>query len=160
MTKYLHYCFLMLIVLITSCSQSSIDETSTVQSKDSLPQNAQAVNEVANEPVFTTFIFVSDSLSKAPRYGYDILIDETKFIHQPYIPSIAGNKGFSSKENAEKTAQSRQPSTPLLHLCGLPERARNSTQHRHGERNGIPCFCRPIFRRDGPNSPRKPPKFC
>jgi hypothetical protein len=37
-------------------------------------------------------------------WGYDLYIDGKKTIHQPHIPGVAGTKGFSSKENAQKAA--------------------------------------------------------
>ena len=37
-------------------------------------------------------------------WGYDIFINEKKYIHQEYIPAISGNKPFKSKNEAEKTA--------------------------------------------------------
>jgi hypothetical protein len=37
-------------------------------------------------------------------WGYDILVDDSSFIHQEYIPVIATKKGFTKKEEAEKAA--------------------------------------------------------
>lgn len=38
-------------------------------------------------------------------WGYRILKEGTPFIEQPHIPSVPGNKGFNSKENAQVTAE-------------------------------------------------------
>lgn len=38
-------------------------------------------------------------------FGYDILSDNKKLIHQPSIPGLAGNKGFATKQDAEKVAK-------------------------------------------------------
>ncbi len=38
-------------------------------------------------------------------WGYDIYINEKKYIHQEYIPAVSGNKHFKSKNDAEKTAE-------------------------------------------------------
>ena len=38
-------------------------------------------------------------------WGYTICINGKLFIKQPYIPAIEGVKGFTTKEDAEKTAQ-------------------------------------------------------
>lgn len=38
-------------------------------------------------------------------WGYNILVDHKLFIRQEYIPAIPGNKGFSNKEDAIKTAE-------------------------------------------------------
>jgi hypothetical protein len=37
-------------------------------------------------------------------WGYNILVDHKIFIHQQTIPSVAGNKIFVTKEDAEKTS--------------------------------------------------------
>ena len=37
-------------------------------------------------------------------WGYNILVDRKIFIHQQTIPSIAGNKIFLTKQDAEKTS--------------------------------------------------------
>ena len=37
-------------------------------------------------------------------WGYDILVDDTLFIHQANIPCLNGKQGFAKKEHAEKTA--------------------------------------------------------
>lgn len=38
-------------------------------------------------------------------YGYDIYKNNQKLIHQPSIPCINGNKGFTKKEDAQKVAK-------------------------------------------------------
>jgi len=37
-------------------------------------------------------------------WGYDITINNKKYIHQTIIPAISGNYTFGSPENAQKTA--------------------------------------------------------
>lgn len=38
-------------------------------------------------------------------YGYTIFMQNARYIHQPNIPAVNGNRGFSSAENAEKTGE-------------------------------------------------------
>jgi hypothetical protein len=38
-------------------------------------------------------------------WGYDIMMDGKLFIHQPFAPGIHGNRGFSTKEKAERAAK-------------------------------------------------------
>jgi len=38
-------------------------------------------------------------------WGYNILVDNKVYIHQYCIPAVGGNKVFSSKEDALKTAR-------------------------------------------------------
>ena len=39
------------------------------------------------------------------KYGYDIYIEQKLFIHQPAIPAMPGNSGFTTKDAAEKVAK-------------------------------------------------------
>ncbi len=38
-------------------------------------------------------------------FGYDVYLDNKLYVHQPHVPAVAGNKGFSSKENAKRTGE-------------------------------------------------------
>ena len=38
-------------------------------------------------------------------WGYNIMVGHKMFIHQATIPAIAGNKVFTSKDDAERTAK-------------------------------------------------------
>lgn len=38
-------------------------------------------------------------------WGYDILVNDTIFIHQPSVPGRPGHKGFPRKEMAEEMAK-------------------------------------------------------
>ncbi|HEY8893651.1 MAG TPA: DUF4907 domain-containing protein [Niastella sp.] len=38
-------------------------------------------------------------------WGYDVLVDERIFIHQPFIPGKPGNSGYSTKEEAAAGAK-------------------------------------------------------
>jgi CRISPR/Cas system type I-B associated protein Csh2 (Cas7 group RAMP superfamily) len=37
-------------------------------------------------------------------WGYDVLMNDVLYVHQPTIPVVSGEKGFKTKEDAEKTA--------------------------------------------------------
>lgn len=46
--------------------------------------------------------FANDS---APGgFGYDIFVDGRMMVHQPNIPAVMGNRGFTSEDDAAKTA--------------------------------------------------------
>lgn len=38
-------------------------------------------------------------------YGYDILIFDALYVHQPHIPAINGNRGFKTQDQAHKAAE-------------------------------------------------------
>lgn len=48
---------------------------------------------------FSTVVF-----SGLNGWGYDILVDDSVFIHQESIPAIGKGKGFPEKEQAQKAA--------------------------------------------------------
>lgn len=53
-------------------------------------------------------VFNNDTLQttiKTTGFGYDILRNDALYIHQPNIPAVAGDAGFSSAQNAQKTAK-------------------------------------------------------
>jgi len=83
---------------ILSCS--SIDENVEIQttSIETKKEKPKAVH------------IESDSFSKkatfSPEFGwgYQILNNDKLYINQPHIPSVEGNMGFKSKENALTTA--------------------------------------------------------
>lgn len=63
-----------------------------------------------------TIVYVSTKQNKLGRiesrvfetidgWGYDILVNDSLFIHQESIPSLPAKKGFRKKDQAEKTAR-------------------------------------------------------
>lgn len=42
--------------------------------------------------------------SEAKTWGYDIYVENQRFIHQPSKPGLPGNRGFDTKEKAQKVA--------------------------------------------------------
>lgn len=38
-------------------------------------------------------------------FGYDIYKDDSRYIHQPSIPAVPGNNGFSTEAKAKKAAE-------------------------------------------------------
>lgn len=46
---------------------------------------------------------VIDAANKS--FGYDIFADGRLLIHQPSVPGLPGNKGFDTKQSAEKIAE-------------------------------------------------------
>jgi hypothetical protein len=55
-----------------------------------------------NNPAYTFEAFENKT---AGGWGYRIMADGVLYIEQPHIPAIQGNKGFSSRADAEKTAE-------------------------------------------------------
>ncbi len=76
---------------------------------------ANAQNEVKRHPAFGgtkgKYVAAKQTLTyqiipaEANTFGYDILSDNKKLIHQPSRPGLPGNKGFAKKQDAEKVAK-------------------------------------------------------
>ena len=53
-------------------------------------------------------VFNNDTVKQQPKltgYGYNILIYDAIYNHQPHIPAINGMRGFHTKEQAHKAAE-------------------------------------------------------
>lgn len=60
-----------------------------------------------SKSVITHQIFRVDSVdnSGVRGWGYNIMVDGKIYIHQPTVPAIMGNNGFSSEQKAAKAAE-------------------------------------------------------
>ena len=95
-----------LLFFMYSCSTKPQAEQKTIiDSKNESNIPATTTNNNQQEPSqYSVAVFLCDSLNQKPAYGYNIIMDSHVFIHQPSIPSIAGNKGFTTKEQAQRVA--------------------------------------------------------
>lgn len=86
--------FCLSLILFFSCKTNleTDSEINEVQKKDT--------KAASTEPVYSIFTLETEGVG----WGYQILKDGKLMINQDHIPAIQGNKGFSSKEDAEKTA--------------------------------------------------------
>lgn len=69
----------------------------------SIHQNKQPKHTVsfATKHQFT-YLIIND---KQRGFGYDIFYDKHKIIHQPSVPGLQGNNGFTTKQDAIKIAR-------------------------------------------------------
>ena len=65
-----------------------------------------AYNPYENSEI-TVEVFKVDSLENdgSTGWGYDILINGQLYIHQPNIPAVMGNNGFSSEDKAREAGE-------------------------------------------------------
>jgi hypothetical protein len=90
------------LIFCASCSSSN-NEHAAIPNEDSLiTGNSNRIDSTATvaTPSYSFEVFETAGLG----WGYKIFDNGTLFINQPHIPAIQGNKGFSSKEKAEITA--------------------------------------------------------
>lgn len=72
-------------------------------SVDSATENREVTIETkVIESIGTTKYSVSVYEVNNNEFGYDVLMNGKPYIHQPHMPAIGGNSGFSSKEKAEQ----------------------------------------------------------
>ena len=72
--------------------------------KDASPQQALPAQEKPN-PYKNADISVKIIPSVNKTYGYDILVYKRPLVHQPGIPGLPGNEGFTTEERARTVAE-------------------------------------------------------
>ncbi len=96
------YIFFFILSTLLSCSENVVNETlnaNTTQEKN-IKSSDSTLDLSKISPQYSVEIFNTNE----NEFGYDILVNGMKYIHQPHIPAIEGMEGFKSKEDAEKTA--------------------------------------------------------
>jgi hypothetical protein len=91
-------------IFISACTQSTTETDSAVTPPVQSP--AVGYNPYEKSEI-TVEVFKVDSLenSGSTGWGYDILINGQLYIHQPNIPAVMGNNGFSSEEKAREAGE-------------------------------------------------------
>lgn len=87
---------------LASCSSEQNLESEIPVQENLLVENRVLTDSSQNldTPSYSFEVFETAGLG----WGYKIFDNGTLFINQPHIPAIQGNKGFSSREKAEITA--------------------------------------------------------
>lgn len=88
-----------LTILLSACRSENKNESAEKPSINEPVEHAV--------PVSTEIVIFSNDTSRMPQaggFGYIIKVDGNPYIFQPTIPAISGNKGFQTREDAEKTA--------------------------------------------------------
>ena len=74
----------------------------------SLPETSISADDTAKQsqnPYANAEITIKIIASANNTFGYDILLYGRPLVHQPNIPGLPGNEGFSTKERAQKVAE-------------------------------------------------------
>ena len=124
MKKY--FLFLPAVILFFSCgngkeeTKGETKDSSEVSSSRPLSHEEQEMKEMAEaqknkKPEVSPYkdakidihVFNNDTVKQEPKltgFGYDILIYDAVYNHQPHIPAINGMRGFHTKEQARTAA--------------------------------------------------------
>ena len=128
--KHIYFIFSFIIIFV-SCSNADREKTEVKdhenvsdksipvleESKDSTINKANVEN-IKMPPVDTNGNAVRVATMKKAKveikvfrntessgFGYDIILDGHTYVHQPNIPALSGNNGFSTEERAKKVAE-------------------------------------------------------
>ena len=101
--------FIYLGMFSTSCNSSTNQQQEARDITDPAiheitGEGSASTNLPLNDSSVTFKIFTNDAASGLSGFGYDIYIDEKRYVHQPQMPAVAGNKGFNTETAASKTA--------------------------------------------------------
>lgn len=91
-------------ICTVSCMQNNTESENVAAPPAQSPTVAYNPYEKSE---ITVEIFKVDSLENngSTGWGYDILINGQLYIHQPNIPAVMGNNGFSSEEKAREAGE-------------------------------------------------------
>ena len=85
--------FLTLIIFLFACSHANNEKSD------------EKKTEVKENPYKNSKIEINTFQNKDSSWGYDVSIDGQKSIIQPNIPSLPGNRGFNTSDEAKKTGE-------------------------------------------------------
>jgi hypothetical protein len=111
-------CIILLSLLfISSCSQNDLpeeikiseelpvlEESNIQPTRDSLISNINPARDLMIDSISENEYSTKTIFSLEHGWGYQILNNGKLYINQPHIPSIQGNNGFKTEDNANITA--------------------------------------------------------
>jgi hypothetical protein len=90
-----------LILFIFAC----LPGTSISSNEAAEKQEIKKETKQQKTPYADAKISIKIISSVRKTFGYDILINGKPLVHQPSIPALSGNEGFTTKERAQKVAE-------------------------------------------------------
>ncbi|MBN1226337.1 MAG: DUF4907 domain-containing protein [Deltaproteobacteria bacterium] len=90
----------LVLLTILYLPKISISEDKTIDKETVVIKEAQKNNPYTNAQISIKII---PSINET--FGYDIFFNGKPLIHQPNIPALTGNKGFTTKERAKRVAE-------------------------------------------------------
>ena len=92
---------LFMLFIVAGVSGTSISANETVGNKQEVKKEVkQQKNPYANAEITVKIIPSANN-----TFGYDILLYGRQLVHQPNIPGLPGNEGFTTKERAQTVAE-------------------------------------------------------
>ncbi|MFI5135712.1 MAG: DUF4907 domain-containing protein [Chitinophagales bacterium] len=92
--------FIILNFAVISCSNNNQHNSSTGDSSQSISSPSSFSDSITAK----IFQLKDSSGNSLQEWGYDISVHGKLYLHQPNIPAVSGNHGFSSEDDAKKVA--------------------------------------------------------
>jgi hypothetical protein len=84
--------------------KQEVKKETTQEIKKDVTKEAKQKKEQKN-PYANVEIIIKIIPAAKKTFGYDILLYGRPLVHQPNIPGLPGNEGFTTKERAQKVAE-------------------------------------------------------
>lgn len=98
-SKAIFVAILSTLFFVAALPGMSIAEKGVAGKQEMKQKEIQQKNPYAKAPIITKII-----PSENNTFGYDILVNGKTLVHQPSIPAMPGNSGFSTRAKAQKVA--------------------------------------------------------
>lgn len=103
--KSLYLIIVVFSLALISCQNNEKKDSAQEEQEGHADTTKPAPNPYINSKIdFQVFSNDTTADSLLHGYGYNIIIDGKLYVHQPHIPAVSGNNGFSTIANAEKAA--------------------------------------------------------
>ena len=98
-------CMLFLVTSLPGTSLSADETTGKQEVKPEAKPEVQPETKQQENPYAKADITIKILPSANNTFGYDILLYNRPLVHQPNIPGLPGNEGFTTKERAQTVAE-------------------------------------------------------
>lgn len=98
-STFIFFTALFIVFTIISPSGTAISADTSGKKQEVKKDVQEQTNPYANAKLTVKII---PSVDKT--FGYDIFLNGKLLVHQPHIPALPGNKGFTTKKRAQKVA--------------------------------------------------------
>lgn len=95
--------FILLFIAFYFSCKSNTDSDS---SSDTINISSKNNIESTNSQAISFTVFMNDSSNKSLGFGYNILLNNTPYIHQSNIPAVGGNHFFKQKNKQKQLLHS------------------------------------------------------
>ena len=96
---------LFMLFMVAGVPGTSISAEETVSNKQEVKKEVKQEAKQQKNPYANAEITIKIIPSAKKTFGYDILLYGRPLVHQPNIPGLPGNEGFTTRERAQTVAE-------------------------------------------------------